>query len=293
MHIGYSELALGKDRQSWILPPIVGLGIYAGLLNLPARITTQEIPLYPLENILLLALYHRVSTGLDDNTTFSPLLGCYLDFVNLHFTSVCYSLVACEIRELPLGPLPPEPNAGSPKSKSPKLWKSGSFFSKFESHRVDTTPWNTRLSSSLSFVRLGTMENGGRFLFFSFLFLFLCLMLCFCSYLFLTNLSHRIRQGSSEKRDIVHFHNAAVIRPTDLFELPVVVCAVRQNTLLGKYQFGSSLRWQYFLVGSRSGCQPWNPQISAGNGCVPTRNIPTLLGFHRWKNFGGKIGGSW
>lgn len=105
-------------------------------------------------------------------------------------------------------------------------------------------------------------------------------MPCFSSYLFLTNLSHRVRQGLSEKRDTAHFHDTTVIWSACLFELPVVVCAVRQNTLLGKYQFGSSLRWQYFLVASQSGCQLWTPQISAGNDCVPTQNIPTLLDFH-------------
>lgn len=172
--------------------------------------------------------------------------------------SVCYSPVACEIRELPLGPLPPEPNVGSPKSKSPSLGEVW-WFSKFESHRVDTAPWNTRLPPSLSFVRLGTMENGGRFLFF---FLFLCLMLCFCSYLFLTNFSHRIRQGSSEKRDTVHFHDAAVIRPAYLFKLPVVVCAVRQNTLLGKISVRFKSALAIFLV-----------QFSVGLSTLDSTNI--------------------
>lgn len=122
------------------------------------------------------------------------------------------------------------------------------------------------------------MGAGKRFLFF----LFLCLMPCFYSHLFLTGFSYRILQGLPEKRATAIFHVATVIRSSCLSELPVVVCAVRQNTLLGKLQFGSGLRWQYFLVGSRSGCQPRTPQISTGNDYIPTC-LSALLAIDEWR----------
>lgn len=120
-----------------------------------------------------------------------------------------------------------------------------------------------------------------------FFLLFLCLMPCFYSHLFLTNFSHRILQDSSEKRGTIHFHDATVIRPS--CQLPVVVCAVRQNTLLRRRQFGSSLRWQYF----------WSVLGRAVNHGLHKYLPVTIVYLHgtyiparrsRVENFGGKMG---